>query len=234
MSAFMENCGAILEEYLPLLGKGVLVTLEIAGLGALLGGALGLLIGFLFARLKAARRLSPVARTLLSLPLRFYCFLFRSVPFVLQAAVLHWGIAAANGAPLSPLFSGTLAISLCCGAHLAAPFRDAFGRWRESSGRERLVLFLLPFIGRFSENAGDVAVLHVIGVTGMYFYADVIRLQGHPMFESFLVVCLPYLGISFVLYALAWFLKRLARGRTDNTAEEDDGNGTVAESTAID
>lgn len=232
MSAFMENCGAILEEYLPLLGKGVLVTLEIAWLGALLGGALGLLIGFLFARLRASRL--KAARTLLSLPLRLYCFLFRSVPFVLQAAALHWGIAAANGAPLSPLFSGTLAISLCCGAHLALPFRDAFGKWRESSGRERAALFLLPFIGRFSENAGDVAVLHVIGVTGMYFYADVIRLQGHPVFESFLVVCLPYLGISLVLYALAWLLKRLVRGRTEGTAEEDDGNGTVADSTTTD
>lgn len=74
----------------------------------------------------------------------------------------------------------------------------------------------------------------MIGVTGMYFYADVIRLQGHPVFESFLVVCLPYLGISLVLYALAWLLKILARGRTEGTAEEDDGNGTVADSTTTD
>ncbi len=221
---FFENLGEIFSRFAPLLARAAGLTFAIAGVSLPLAAALGAALGGALA-LFSPPRTPRAAGAMVTLPVRAVCFFLGAVPFALLAPLLHYSIAWARGEPLPPFLSGTLLLALSGGAKLAPAAREAIDGWRDRTARERAASIALPLLARAQQSAGEVALLHIIGVTGLSFTADVIRLQGYPIVESTLAASLPYLASTAAIAAAASAIARAA----NKSARQDRGGGGEGE-----
>ena len=102
--------------YLPYLLQGAIITIEIAAIGVIFGSLLGLFVG-----------LGRVSRNpLLSQISRFYIWVIRGTPLLLQLFVIHFAIPSAFPAlTLPPFVSACIALSLNAAAYIAEIARGA-------------------------------------------------------------------------------------------------------------
>ncbi len=102
--------------YLPYLLQGAIITIEIAAIGVIFGSILGILVG-----------LGRVSRNpLLSQISRFYIWVIRGTPLLLQLFVIHFAIPSAFPAlTLPPFVSACIALSLNAAAYIAEIARGA-------------------------------------------------------------------------------------------------------------
>ncbi len=103
---------AIIAHYFPFLLKGALLTLEISIFSLLFG----LIVGLLAALCVLSKNL------LLQWPARFYVWLIRSTPLLVQLFIIYFGLPQ-FGLNLSPFWSGVLALALNTGAYNAETIR---------------------------------------------------------------------------------------------------------------
>lgn len=102
--------------YLPYLLQGALVTIEIAVIGIIFGSILGLLVGL--------GRISK--NPLLSQICRFYIWVIRGTPLLLQLFVIHFAIPSVFSAlTLPPFVSACIALSINAAAYIAEIARGA-------------------------------------------------------------------------------------------------------------
>jgi His/Glu/Gln/Arg/opine family amino acid ABC transporter permease subunit len=102
--------------YLPYLLQGALVTVEIAVIGVIFGSILGLLVGL--------GRISK--NPLLSQLSRFYIWVIRGTPLLLQLFVIHFAIPSVFSAlTLPPFVSACIALSINAAAYIAEIARGA-------------------------------------------------------------------------------------------------------------
>ena len=102
--------------YLPYLLQGAIITIEIAAIGVIFGSLFGLFVG-----------LGRVSRNpLLSQISRFYIWVIRGTPLLLQLFVIHFAIPSAFPAlTLPPFVSACIALSLNAAAYIAEIARGA-------------------------------------------------------------------------------------------------------------
>jgi His/Glu/Gln/Arg/opine family amino acid ABC transporter permease subunit len=102
--------------YLPYLLQGAVITIEIAAIGIIFGSIFGILVG-----------LGRVSRnSLLSQISRFYIWIIRGTPLLLQLFVIHFAIPSAFPAlTLPPFVSACIALSLNAAAYIAEIARGA-------------------------------------------------------------------------------------------------------------
>ena len=102
--------------YLPYLLQGAVITIEIAAIGVIFGSILGILVG-----------LGRVSRNpLLTQISRFYIWVIRGTPLLLQLFVIHFAIPSAFPAlTLPPFVSACIALSLNAAAYIAEIARGA-------------------------------------------------------------------------------------------------------------
>ena len=102
--------------YLPYLLQGAVITIEIAAIGIIFGSIFGILVG-----------LGRVSRnSLLSQISRFYIWVIRGTPLLLQLFVIHFAIPSAFPAlTLPPFVSACIALSLNAAAYIAEIARGA-------------------------------------------------------------------------------------------------------------
>ncbi|MFJ5625007.1 amino acid ABC transporter permease [Peribacillus loiseleuriae] len=102
--------------YLPYLLQGALVTVEIAVIGIIFGSILGLLVG-----------LGRVSRNpLLSQLSRFFIWVIRGTPLLLQLFVIHFAIPSVfSSLTLPPFVSACIALSINAAAYIAEIARGA-------------------------------------------------------------------------------------------------------------
>ena len=103
---------AIISHYFPFLCKGALITLQIS----LVSLAFGLVAGLMAALCVLSKNL------LLHWPARFYVWLIRSTPLLVQLFIIYFGLPQ-FGLSLSPFWSGVLALALNTGAYNAETIR---------------------------------------------------------------------------------------------------------------
>ena len=103
---------SVITHYFPFLVKGALLTLQIS----LVSLTFGLVIG-LVAALSV-----PAKNPLLRWPARFYVWLIRSTPLLVQLFIIYFGLPQ-FGLNLSPFWSGVLALALNTGAYNAETIR---------------------------------------------------------------------------------------------------------------
>jgi polar amino acid transport system permease protein len=101
---------------LPLLLKGLVVTVELAAVVILAGTLLGIAGGLALL----------YAHWALSRPLRLVVDLLRGLPLLVTIFVIFFG-APAMGYNLTPFFAASVALSLFGGAHMSEVFRGAIG-----------------------------------------------------------------------------------------------------------
>lgn len=102
--------------YLPYLLQGAIITIEIAAIGVIFGSLFGILVG-----------LGRVSRNpLFSQISRFYIWVIRGTPLLLQLFVIHFAIPSAFPAlTLPPFVSACIALSLNAAAYIAEIARGA-------------------------------------------------------------------------------------------------------------
>ncbi|MED1467497.1 amino acid ABC transporter permease [Bacillus salipaludis] len=102
--------------YLPYLLQGALVTIEIAAIGVVAGSLIGLLFGL--GRVSKVKLFSQISR--------FYIWVIRGTPLLLQLFMIHFAIPSVIPAlTMPPFVSACIALSLNAAAYIAEISRGA-------------------------------------------------------------------------------------------------------------
>jgi His/Glu/Gln/Arg/opine family amino acid ABC transporter permease subunit len=102
--------------YLPYLLQGALVTVEIAGISVVLGSILGLIVGL--GRVSHNKYISQISR--------FYIWVIRGTPLLLQLFAIHFALPTINEALTFPPFvSAVIALTMNAAAYIGEIARGA-------------------------------------------------------------------------------------------------------------
>ncbi len=200
--------------WLPKLGEGLVVTLEITGLCI----AIGIVLGLVLAILRVYGR-GPLY-WLSSLYVQF----FRGTPLLVQLLMIYYGLPS-WGIVLSPFLSGVIALGLNTAAYQAEYFRGAIqaiprgqmlaarslGMKRAQAIRyiilpQALRLVIPPWSNELILMLKYSSIVYMVTVMDLMGAAKTIAARTFRYFEVFILVALIYLAIVFLL---SWLLRRL-------------------------
>lgn len=214
---FFENVIEIITKYYSLLLDGLYQTMLIALLGTVFGLFIGLAAGIVrtipTSSSKAVRVIQKIGNALIST----YVEIFRGTPMMVQAMVIFWGYAFANGGETLPLVpAGIFIVSINTGAYMTEIVRGGIisidngqfeGAYSVGMTHVQTMLYvaipqvlrnILPSISNeFVINIKDTSVLNVIGVMELYYMAGKIQIMTLDIFEVYLVVCIIYFIMTF-------------------------------------
>jgi polar amino acid transport system permease protein len=200
---------AVLNEW-PLLAKGVLWTLALSSVAALLGVALG--IACAWARTRGPRWSRWVVGV--------YVELIRNTPFIIQLFFLFFGLPAL-GLRLSPTTSSIVAMVLNLGAYSAEIVRagvdttpkgqiEAAQSLALSPLQVYLHVILPPALQRiWPALVGQIIIVMLgssvcgqISTEELSYAANLIQSRNFRAFEAFIIAALIYLALSFFVRAV--------------------------------
>ncbi len=234
---FFVDVGEIFVSHWAELLRGVGNTLLLA----LIGTVVGLLIGLVTGMIRTAPLShNPVLRflhRLINIIISVYIEIFRGTPMMVQSMVIYWGYAFATGGKLLPLIpSGIIIVSINTGAYMAEIVRGGIisidkGQFEGAMSigmthtqtmfkvvLPQVIRNILPSVSNeFVINIKDTSVLNVIGVTELYYFADVIKKQNFKTFETYLVVCVIYFVLTFTVTRILRFAEKKLDGHENYT-----------------
>ncbi len=235
--SFLENIAALWQKYGDMILGGIGNTMLIALAGTLFGLLIGLINGILRTVPKAGNPVLRGLQGILNFIITAYVEVFRGTPMMVQAMLIFWGYAFANGGSTLPLLpSGIAIVSINTGAYITEIVRGGIisidkGQFEGASslGMTHLQTMLhvvipqvmrsiLPSISNeFVINIKDTSVLNVIGVTELYYYANSVAKQSYKTFESFTIACIIYFILTFTVTRLLRLAERLLEGKNNYT-----------------
>ncbi|MBR0654851.1 amino acid ABC transporter permease [Plastoroseomonas arctica] len=185
---------------------GFLLTVQLAGLGILLGGLLGTLLALL-------RRLVPA----LGLPITAYVEVVRNTPFLVQLFIVYLGLPQI-GIRLTPEQAAVITMALNLGAYTTEIVRAGLDSVHPSQIEAGLSLalsrwqvlryiVLAPALARVWPSLSSQFVLMMLS-SSVFSFISVQELSGAASnveqdtfrsFETYIVVTLAYLGLAMVL-----------------------------------
>jgi polar amino acid transport system permease protein len=208
--------------WLPKLGQGLGLTLELTGLSMALGAVLGLILAVL--RVYGRGPLYP-AYFLAS----GYVHLFRGTPLLVQLMTIYFALPTV-GVRFSPLGAGILALTLNTAAYQAEYFRGAIQSVRAGQMQAALALGLSrlqairyvvlpqalrlvipPWSNELIYMVKGSAVVYLIGVLELMGQAKNIAARTFRNFEVYIVVALFYLALIFLLTVILRVVERRTR-----------------------
>jgi polar amino acid transport system permease protein len=214
-----------LTEYLPILLKGIAITLELTVVGAVLGIAFGTVCAWV--RSLGPRWLRPVVAA--------YVELIRNTPFLIQLFFIFFGLPSV-GLQLSELQAANLAMVINLGAYSCEIIRagiQATPRGQFEAGASLAMtrfqtfwhVILIPALQRIWPALSSQVVIVMLGsavvsqiaAEDLTFAANFIQSRNFRAFETYIVSTLIYLLLAIVLrqalLSLGWalFPKRSAR-----------------------
>lgn len=213
--------------------RGTGVTLEIAILGTILGCALGFAVGLVQSITvdKHATVFSKILTRVLKAVVAVYVEVFRGTPMMVQAMVIYYGSMSLFNLDMPSLGAGVLVLSLNTGAYMAESVRGAIGgidpgqmEGGQAIGMSYIqIMFhviipqalrnLIPQIGNtFVSAIKDTSVLNVISVTELYFIARTVSGTYYKFFETYCIICVIYLILTFVTSRLVRLIEKLMAG----------------------
>ncbi|GGH73820.1 cystine transport system permease protein [Pullulanibacillus pueri] len=204
------------ESFLPLLKAGVEFTIPLT----LVSFFFGLLLAFLTALV----RLSPV--TPLKLIARFYVWIFRGTPLIVQLFIIFFGLPSI-GLTLSPFLAASIGFSLSVGAYGSEIIRAAIisipqGQWEaaysigmtKNQALRRIIIpqalkvSVPPLSNSFISLIKDTSLAASITVTEMFQKAQQITARYYEPMLLYCEVAVIYLIFSTVLSSLQNRLER--------------------------
>ena len=230
--SFFQDVINIVAKYYPQLLSGVGNTMLIALTGTVAGLAIGLLTGIVRTAPFSRNGFVRVLHKILNAVIAVYVEIFRGTPMMVQAMVIYWGYAFASGGNTLPLIpSGILIVSVNTGAYMAEIVRGGIisidkGQFEGAMSigmthSQTMFKVIIPQVMRnilpsvsneFVINIKDTSVLNVIGVTELYYFAGIIKRQSFETFQTYLVVCVLYLILTFTVTRLLRFVERKLDG----------------------
>ena len=229
---FLRQVWEIATRYRVQLFSGVGVTMLIALTGTLAGLLIGLLTGVVRTAPLSGKKPLRVLHRILNSIIAAYIEIFRGTPMMVQAMVIFWGFAFANGGQTLPLIpAGIVIVSINTGAYMAEIVRGGIisvdrGQMEGAlsvgmTHRQAMFHVVLPQVLRnilpsvsneFVINIKDTSVLNVIGVTELYYMAGVIYMMIYKIFETYAVNCVLYLILTFAVTRLLRLAERKLEG----------------------
>ena len=228
---FFKDVVEIVAKYYPNLLRGVGYTMLIALTGTIAGLLIGLATGVLRTTPLSKNGFVRALQKILNAIIAVYVEIFRGTPMMVQAMVIYWGYAFANGGQTLPLIpAGLFIVSINTGAYMAEIVRGGIisvdkgqleGAYSvgmthaQAMGKvvlPQVLRNILPSISNeFVINIKDTSVLNVIGVTELYYMAGVIKRINLQTFQTYTVICVIYFILTFTVTRLL----RLAERRLD-------------------
>ena len=232
-SSFFGWVGYLAREYSGLFLRGTVNTLFIAILGTSLGFLLGLLVAVLRA-IEPGPRTSAWKRVPLKILHGFlatYIEVFRGTPMIVQAMVIFYGTMSALNVSLPRMFAAILVITINTGAYMAEIIRGGIisidkgqteaahsiglTHWQTmvSVVLPQAIRNIMPSIGNeFIINIKDSSVLNVISVTELFFQAKSAAGTYYRYFETYFIVALIYLVLTFTVTRVLRYIERRMDG----------------------
>lgn len=186
--------------------EGLLLTLQLAGLGILLGGLLGTLLALM-------RRLVPALR----IPIATYVEVIRNTPFLIQLFIVYLGLPQL-GIRLTPEQAAVITMALNLGAYTTEIVRAGLDSVHPSQVEAGLSLalsrwqvlrhvVLAPALARVWPSLSSQFVLMLLS-SSVFSFISVQELSGAASnveqdtfrsFETYIIVTLAYLGLAMGL-----------------------------------
>lgn len=229
---FLNQMWWIFEENWPLFWYGVKVTILLAIVGTLAGLLIGLILGGIRSVKIESQDPSPVKilKHVLHLFVKFYVWVFRGTPMMVQAFVIYYGLREFLN--WTPLVAGLFIISINTGAYMAEIVRSGIqsidkGQYEAArsigmTSTQTLFNIILPQAIRNSfpsignqliVNIKDSSMLNVIGVIDLYFQTSSVAGTVYLYTQTFMVTAIIYL----ILTTIATKLLAIAEQKLDTT-----------------
>lgn len=197
---------AYMIKILPLLGKGVITTIELAVIAITLGTIIGLLV----ALMKIAK--NPI----LNYIGKFYTWIFRGIPLLVQLIFIYYALPAI-GIELSSFQSAVVGLSMCGGAYIAEIIRAGIlsidkGQMEAAlslgmtyaQAMRRVIIpqtyrRLIPPLGNeFISLTKDTALVSVVAMTELLRQAQLRASADFKPFEAYSLAAILYLILTTV------------------------------------
>ena len=234
---FFNNISNIIDKYSSLLLKGLGYTMLIALIGTVIGLIIGLCTGIIRTIPKSKNMGVSVIQKCVNALISVYVEVFRGTPMMVQAMVIYWGFAFANGGSTLPLIpAGIFIVSINTGAYMTEIVRGGIisvdkGQFEAaySCGMNHFQVMLhviipqvmkniLPSVSNeFVINIKDTSVLNVIGVMELFYQATKIQTMTYQIFETYLVVCVIYFIMTFSITRLLRLVEKKLSGSNSYT-----------------
>lgn len=195
---------------------GLMLTLQLASLGILLGGLLGTLLALM-------RRLVPALR----IPIAAYVEIIRNTPFLIQLFIVYLGLPQL-GIRLTPEQAAVLTMALNLGAYTTEIVRAGLDSVHPSQVEAGLSLalsrwqvlrhvVLAPALARVWPSLSSQFVLMLLS-SSVFSFISVQELSGSASnveqdtfrsFETYIIVTIAYLGLAMGLRLILMVLGRV-------------------------
>lgn len=201
---------------LPVLLKGMVMTIQLAVLAIFFGTIIGLLI----ALMKIDHR--PLLNKIGGL----YTWFFRGIPLLVQLIFLYYGLPSV-GIVLTPYAAAVIGLSLCGGAYIAEIIRAGIQSIEKGQMEAALSLGmtygqamrrvivpqtyrrLLPPMGNeFITLLKDVALVSVITMVDLLRSAQLLNQTYFRPFELYATVAIIYLILTSIFTAIVGYLEK--------------------------
>ncbi|MEK5060853.1 amino acid ABC transporter permease [Paenibacillus sp. FSL H7-0326] len=206
----------IIVEYLPLILRGMLLTIGLSIVSILLGAVLGLLISF-------GKMAKP---KYLNWPASLYINFFRGTPFYVQILIVHFGVVPMFYGSTDAITAGILSMTLNSAAYMAEIYRAGIqsvdqGQFEAaySSGMNRYqtmryiimpqaIKRMIPAFGNeFIVLVKDSSLLAIISVQEIMFWSNAMRGQYYAIWEPYLTAALIYFILTYLLSKLLSYIE---------------------------
>ena len=234
---FFNNISNIIDKYSGLLLKGLGYTMLIALVGTVIGLIIGLCAGIIRTIPESKNKTVYIIQKCVNILINVYVEVFRGTPMMVQAMVIYWGYAFANGGNTLPLIpAGIFIVSINTGAYMTEIVRGGIisvdkGQFEAaySCGMNHFQVMLhviipqvmkniLPSVSNeFVINIKDTSVLNVIGVMELFYQATKIQSMTYQIFETYLIICVIYFIMTFTITRLLRLAEKKLSGSNSYT-----------------
>ncbi|BDR56555.1 ABC transporter permease subunit [Xylocopilactobacillus apis] len=221
----------IFQKYGSLLLNGTLTTLWISLIGTIVGFLIGLLVGIIRTVPLSKSKGKKIGQKILNAFFWLYIEIFRGTPMMVQAAIFYYGLAQAFQINVNKLAAALLIVSINTGAYMAEIMRGGIEAVDPGQKEGAMALGMshfqmmrkvilpqavrnsLPAVGNeFVINIKDTSVLSIISVTELFFNGQTIAGQTYQFFQSFFVISIIYLFLTFTVTQILKFIERKMAG----------------------
>ena len=212
---------------------GVGNTMLIALVGTVAGLIIGLINGIIRTIPKPKNAFLRNLLAAVNFLITAYVEVFRGTPMMVQAMIIYWGYAYANGGKTLPLIpAGIVIVSINTGAYITEIVRGGIiaidrGQFEGAAAigmnhTQTMLYVVIPQVMRtilpsvsneFVVNIKDTSVLNVIGVTELFFYAASAAKNSYKIFAAYLIACIIYFMLTFTVTRLLKLVERLLEGK---------------------
>lgn len=227
--SFIGKVAFLAEHY----GDAYLAGAKLTLLIALIGTAFGCLIGFLCGIIQTipVSKSDSLAKKIIvksaKLLLNIYVEFFRGTPMMVQAMLFYYGFIQYTSYHPTAVFAGMIVVSINTGAYMAETMRG--GIFSVDKGQTegakaigmthfqtmlyvilpQAVRNIMPQIGNnLIINIKDTSVLSIISVCELMYQGKAVAGTYYTMFESFTIVSLIYLTLTFTCSRLLRLMEK--------------------------